>query len=83
VLGLGMLFAVKAASGFRKAKIMPPYLGGANAEEDGTYVGPMNGPVPFTASNFYLGELFAEGKLTPVFNVLAAALIVLMLGGAL
>jgi len=83
VLGLGVLFAVKAASGFRKTKIMPPYLGGANAEEDGTYIGPMNGPVPFSAGNMYLGELFAEGKLTPIFNALAIALIVLMLGGAL
>jgi len=82
-LGLGLLFAIKAASGFRKAKIAPPYLAGANAEEDGTYIGPMNGPVPFVANNMYLGELFAEGKLTPIFNLLAIALIVLMLGGAL
>ena len=83
VLGLGVLFAAKAASGFRKVRIMPPYMGGANAAEDGAYVGPMNGDIPFTAGNMYLGELFAEGKLTPIFNVLAAALIVLMLGGAL
>jgi len=82
-LGLGALFAARAASGFRKAKIMPPYLGGANAAADGTYIGPMNGEVPFSAGNMYLGELFAEGKLTPAFNLIAAALIVLMLGGAL
>ena len=44
---------------------MPPYLGGANASVDGTYVGPMNSEVPFAAGNMYLGELFAEGKLTP------------------
>jgi ech hydrogenase subunit A len=43
----------------------------------------MNGHVPFAAGNMYLGELFAEGKLTPIFNALAVALIVLMLGGAL
>ncbi|WP_210772225.1 proton-conducting transporter membrane subunit [Pseudodesulfovibrio sp. zrk46] len=85
VLGLGVVYAAKAASGFRKAKVMPPYAGGANVvgDNDGAYVGPMNGTVPFTASNMYLGELFAEGKLTPVFNALAGALIVLMLGGAL
>ncbi len=83
ILGLGALFAVKAASGFRKVKVMPPYLAGANSNEDGTYVGPMNGDVPFTAANMYLGEIFAEGKLTPIFNALAVALIVLMLGGAL
>ncbi|MCJ2164471.1 MULTISPECIES: proton-conducting transporter membrane subunit [unclassified Pseudodesulfovibrio] len=83
VLGLGLLYAVKAASGYRKVKIVPPYLGGANATTDGTYIGPMNGEVPFAASNMYLGELFAEGKLTSIFNALAVALIVLMLGGAL
>ena len=85
VLGLGVLFAVKAASGFRKVKITPPYVAGANVEgdTDGAYIGPMNGTVPYTAGNMYLGELFAEGKLTPIFNALAVALIVLMLGGAL
>lgn len=85
VLGLGVLFAAKAAAGFRKVTISPPYVGGANTpmDMDGTYIGPMNGPVPFSAANMYLGELFAEGKLTPIFNALAVALIVLMLGGAL
>lgn len=83
VLGLGALYAVKAASGFRKVKIVAPYVSGSNTGDEGTYIGPMNGPVPFSAGNMYLGELFAEGKLTPVFNALAVALIVLMLGGAL
>lgn len=85
VLGLGVIFAAKAAAGFRKVKIVAPYVAGANTDNDmdGTYIGPMNGPIPFTAGNYYLGELFAEGKLTPIFNALAVALIVLMLGGAL
>ncbi|WFS63233.1 proton-conducting transporter membrane subunit [Pseudodesulfovibrio thermohalotolerans] len=83
VLGLGLLYAVKAASGYRKVKIMPPYVSGVNSSADGTYVGPMNGDVPFSTGNLYLGELFAEPKLTPIFNALAVALIVLMLGGAL
>ncbi|EGB16195.1 NADH/Ubiquinone/plastoquinone (complex I) [Pseudodesulfovibrio mercurii] len=83
-LGLGLLYAVKAASGYRHVKIMPPYLSGVNSPSaDGTYVGPMNGDVPFSSGNLYLGELFAEAKLTPIFNALAVALIVLMLGGAL
>ncbi len=85
VLGLGLSYAIKAASGFRKVRIMPPYVAGANVvgDNDGTYVGPMNAPVSFSVGNLYLGELFAEGKLTPIFNALAVALIVLMLGGAL
>jgi ech hydrogenase subunit A len=84
VLGLGLLYAVKAASGYRRVKIVPPYVSGANsAAGDGAYVGPMNGDVPFAAGNMYLGEMFAETKLTPIFNALAVALIVLMLGGAL
>ncbi|MUM78867.1 NADH-quinone oxidoreductase subunit L [Pseudodesulfovibrio sp. F-1] len=82
-LGLGAIYAVKAASGFRKVKIVAPYVSGSNVGEDGTYIGPMNGPVPFAAGNMYLGEIFAEGRLTPIFNALAVALIVLMLGGAL
>ncbi|WP_272701112.1 NADH-quinone oxidoreductase subunit 5 family protein [Desulfovibrio sp. Fe33] len=83
VLGLGLLYAVKAASGYRRVKIMPPYVSGVNSSADGTYVGPMNGDVPFSTGNLYLGELFAEPKLTPIFNAMAVALIVLMLGGAL
>jgi ech hydrogenase subunit A len=83
VLGLGLIFAMRSAAGFRKVKIVAPYVSGSNAGEDGTYIGPMNGLVPFAAGNMYLGELFAEGKLTPIFNALAVALIVLMLGGAL
>ncbi|MDD3313146.1 proton-conducting transporter membrane subunit [Pseudodesulfovibrio sp.] len=83
VFALGLIYAVKAASGFRKVRIAPPYLAGSNAGEAGTYIGPMNVPVPFSTGNLYLGELFAEGKLTPIFNALAVALIVLMLGGAL
>jgi ech hydrogenase subunit A len=84
VLGLGLLYAVKAASGYRRVKIVPPYVSGANsAAGDGAYVGPMNGEVPFSTGNLYLGEMFAETKLTPIFNALAVALIVLMLGGAL
>ena len=83
VLGLGLLFAVKAAFGAGKAKITSPYLGGANSSENGTYIGPMNGEVPFSAGNLYLGELFAEDRLTPIFNALAIGLILLMLGGAL
>ncbi|WP_419785500.1 NADH-quinone oxidoreductase subunit L [Pseudodesulfovibrio sp.] len=83
VLGLGLIYAMKAASGFRKVKIVAPYVAGSNIGEEGTYIGPMNVPVPFSCGNLYLGELFAEGKLTPIFNALAVALIVLMLGGAL
>ena len=83
VLGLGLLFAVKAAFGAGKVKITSPYLGGANSSENGTYIGPMNGEVPFSAGNLYLGELFAEDRLTPIFNALAIGLILLMLGGAL
>ncbi|WP_207259961.1 proton-conducting transporter membrane subunit [Desulfovibrio sp. Huiquan2017] len=84
VLGLGLMYAVKAASGYRRVKIMPPYMSGANSvSASDAYVGPMNGDVPFSSGNLYLGELFAESKLTPVFNALAVALIVLMMGGAL
>jgi ech hydrogenase subunit A len=85
ILGLGLIYAIKVAGGFRKAKVMPPYAAGANVvgDNDGAYIGPMNGTVPFLANNMYLGELFAEGKLTPVINALAAGLIILMLGGAL
>lgn len=82
VFGLGLLYAVKAASGYRKTRVMPPYVAGANSTTDGTYVGPMNGDVSFSAGNLYLGELFAEAKLTPICNGLAVALIALMLGGA-
>ena len=81
-LGAALLVALKAM-GNRKVRIVAPYTAGANTGEEGTYVGPMNVPVPFSSGNLYLGELFSEARLTTWINALAAALIVLMLGGAL
>ncbi|WP_243545271.1 NADH-quinone oxidoreductase subunit L [Pseudodesulfovibrio tunisiensis] len=83
VLGVGLLFALKATSGWRKAKEVAPYVSGSNVETPGSYNGPMDQPVSFSAGNMYLGELFGENKITAAANAVAIALIVLMMGGAL
>ncbi len=84
LIGVGALFAMYRAlrSDVRRTS---PYLGGAHVGdiEDGSFLGPMETAVPYQASNYYLGEVFGELRLTPWFNIAAGGLIILMLGGAL
>lgn len=85
VLGLGILLALRAARKSRTMIFSAPYMSGTNIDmaNDGTWNGPMNQPVKVEASNYYLTNIFGEDKLTTFVNLAAAALIVLMIGGAL
>ncbi|MCK9240626.1 proton-conducting transporter membrane subunit [Desulfocurvus sp.] len=85
VLGAGLLLALRAARRSRATAYSAPYMSGANIDmnPDGTWNGPMNQPVGAVAGNYYLPGLFGEERLTTFVNVAAAALIVLMIGGAL
>lgn len=85
VLGLGALYALRAAKKSRSMAYSAPYAAGSNINHaaDGTWNGPMNQPVKVDAGNYYMPALFGEEKLTTFVNVAAAALIVLMIGGAL
>jgi ech hydrogenase subunit A len=85
VLGVGLLLALRAARRSRATAYSAPYMAGSNLgmAADGTWNGPMNQPVKVEAGNYYLPGLFGEERLTTFVNVAAAALIVLMIGGAL
>lgn len=85
VLGLGVLLALRAARRSRAMTYSAPYMAGSNIDmaADGTWNGPMNQPVKVEAGNYYLPAMFGEDRLTTFVNVAAAALIVLMIGGAL
>ncbi|WP_147822341.1 NADH-quinone oxidoreductase subunit 5 family protein [Salidesulfovibrio onnuriiensis] len=84
LIGLGTLFAVFRALR-AKGKESHPYLGGAQVGgmDEGAFLGPMETAVPYSAGNYYLGELFGEHKLTLWINIAAGSLILLMMGGAL
>ncbi len=83
---LGVLFAWWSA---RKSRLIPAsslYMSGANATgslEDPAFVGPMEKPVKVAASNYYLENVFGEGRLTRWVNIAALALLLLVMGGAL
>lgn len=86
-LGLGFFYALRQA---RKAKCSTapaacePYLCGENSAKDrNCFRGPLGLPVPLTASNYYILELFAEEKLTSYVNLIAGALLLTLIGGVL
>ncbi len=85
LLSAGVLIAFLALKRAEKIKPSPPYTGGLTAPEklDGTFIGPMNVPVTPAAGQYYLKNIFGEEKITPVVNIAAVALLILMIGGAL
>jgi ech hydrogenase subunit A len=74
------VWALKRASG---ARIVAPYLGGAQTDEPGMFKGPMNQTVRAEARNYYLSSIFGEKKLTTWINLGAGVLLTLLLGGTL
>lgn len=84
LIGLGTLFAMYRALR-ADVKETHPYLSGAHVGgmEEASFLGPMETAVPYKASNYYLGELFGEHRLTLWINIAAGGLIILMMGGAL
>jgi len=74
------VWALKRASG---ARIVAPYLGGAQTTEPGKFKGPMNQTIKAEARNYYLSSIFGEKKLTTWINLGAGVLLTLLLGGTL
>ncbi len=83
LIGVASLFALNRAMRSRDVREVAPYVGGANVTDEGAFNGPMDTVVPYSASNYYLGEFFGEARLTLGANIAAVGLIVLMMGGAL
>ncbi|MBQ4132671.1 MAG: NADH-quinone oxidoreductase subunit L [Desulfovibrionaceae bacterium] len=85
-IALGFAWALHAARKASKVEGTDPFLSGANARnENGEpgFIGPMREVTAPTMGNYYLSNIFGEGKLTGTANAVAITLIALMLGGVM
>lgn len=86
LLGLGFYYAVKQSKKVTAAQIASPYMCGEQTSVDGKpgFLGPLGLNVAAASGNYYLEQFFGEAVLTKWINVVALAVIVIMLfGGAL
>ncbi|HVO84195.1 MAG TPA: proton-conducting transporter membrane subunit [Syntrophobacteria bacterium] len=83
VAAFGFLVSIWAVRRAARARIVSPYLSGAQTSEVGTFRGPMNQPVKAWARNYYLNAIFGEERLTVWVNLSAGVLLALMMGGVL
>lgn len=86
LLGLGFVYAVKQARKVTAAQVSAPYMCGEQLTVSGQagFRGPMGQPVAVSSSNYYLEQFFGENLLSRWINVIALAVLVIMLfGGAL
>ncbi len=86
LLGLGFFYAVKQAKRVSASQVSAPYMCGEQLVVDGKagFRGPLGQPVVAASSNYYLERFFGEDVLTKWINVIALAVLVIMLfGGAL
>lgn len=80
---LGFVVAVFALARAFRARIVPPYLCGAQTGEPCSFLGPMSRPARAEAKNYYLDTIFGEARLTDWVNLGGGILLTLVLGGAL
>jgi ech hydrogenase subunit A len=83
VAAVGFIVAVWAVKRAAAARIVMPYLSGAQTTESAVFTGPLNRPVKAEAKNYYLSSIFGENRLTVWINLVAGVLLTLMVGGAL
>jgi len=84
VVAAGLAAAVYAYRAAGRARIVGPYLSGAQIPENATaYRGPVNQTIAPSMSNYYLEKFLGESVLTRWVNSAAIVLILLMLGGGL
>ncbi|MFZ0134069.1 MAG: proton-conducting transporter membrane subunit [Desulfobacterales bacterium] len=83
VAGFGFLLALWSVRHARQARVVSPYLSGAQQPEPGVFTGPMNQPVKSEAGNYYFAFLFGEERLTGWINAGALLLLTLLIGGTL
>jgi ech hydrogenase subunit A len=78
VLAVGVVFAFKAMNRTKVTAAGVPYFGGIQTADGAGYIGPMNKPIPITASHYYMTALFGEEKLSRWVNGAALLLLALM-----
>ena len=85
-IGLGFVWALRAAKKAAKTEAADPYLSGVQARgSDGEvgFMGPMRVVTNPSMGNYYLSNIFGEGKLTGTANAVAITLLALMAGGVM
>ncbi|MCM2286492.1 MAG: NADH-quinone oxidoreductase subunit L [Desulfobacula sp.] len=80
---LGFIIAIWAVRKAAGARVVSPYLGGAQTTEPGMFMGPMNTLTRAEAKNYYLSSIFGEDRLTAWINLAAGVLLALIIGGTL
>jgi ech hydrogenase subunit A len=83
ILGFGWWIASRAARKQAGQTMSLPYFSGIQAVKDGEvgFIGPMDVFVASKASNYYISNIFGEEKIEPMANIVALAMIALLLGG--
>ena len=86
LLGLGFYYAVRQSRKVTAAQISAPYMCGEQTSTDGKpgFLGPLGQVVAAASGNYYLEQFFGEAMLSKWVNVIALAVLAIMLfGGAL
>lgn len=80
---LAWIIGMKSLSRQSSAQLSTPYIGGLPSAEKGTYIGPLGRNWALTEGNEYAIEIFGESKLSKFAGVLAGALLLALVGGAI
>jgi len=80
---LAWIIGMKVLARQSSVTLATPYIGGLPSAEKGTYIGPLGRNWALTEGNEYAIEIFGESKLTKFAGVLAAALLLALVGGAI
>jgi len=80
---LGWIIGMKVLARQSSVRLATPYIGGLPSREPGTFVGALGKNWTLSEGNEYAEELFGEPRLTRVAGVLAGALLLALVGGAI
>ncbi|OGR34300.1 MAG: hypothetical protein A2051_06220 [Desulfovibrionales bacterium GWA2_65_9] len=80
---LGWIIGLKVLGRQSQARLATPYLGGLPQAQPGSYVGPLGRNWTLSEGNEYATEFFGEPKLTRLAGIVALALLLALVGGAL
>jgi len=80
---LAWIIGLKVLGRQSKARLAQPYLGGLPQAQPGSYVGPLGRNWTLVEGNEYATEFFGEAKLTRLAGIVALALLLALVGGAL
>lgn len=85
VIALGFWYAWRQTVRSGAAGTVLPYMGGVQATQNGKvgFTGPMKTFVEAKSSNYYIATLFGEDKITRNLNIVAIALLLILVGGVM